>query len=379
MLFELNKEQSLLTSSLAEIIQNKIGNSYISFSQYMDLALYHPQYGYYNNCLYKFGSNGDYITSPLVSELFGSSLSVQIWEAFEKGAEHNILEFGAGNGQLMLDILTNLGSKVKHYYIIELSASLALQQQQRLIKNMPDFKDRVTWLTQLPQEFNGVIIGNEILDAIPCDVVYWNNAEIFSKVVTHKDGKFLFTEIKASRQIQEIVKDIYQIENDYISEVSPRRIGFINTISGILNQGVILLIDYGYGQAEYYSPGRPHGTLRGFFRQHQLDDVLIYPGLIDITSSVDFTSIANAAISSSLDLLGFTTQSSFLINCGIVDQLERKRTLVSDSEYLQFTNQLNRLISPNDMGDIFKVIAFSKQLDHSDYIGFRVGDRTYTL
>lgn len=379
MLFDLNKKQAKLTESLSKIIQKEIGDTYIPFSKYMSLALYHPKYGYYNNLLYKFGSRGDYVTAPLVSELFAVGLSKQIKEIFARDIEHNILEFGAGNGQLMLDILANIGNEIKHYYILELSTSLAHVQQERLIKEMPKFKDRVTWLSELPKKFNGVVVGNEILDAIVCDVVHWHDGKICSKYVRCESDKFIFTDIKASEEIQELCKNIKQAENDYTSEISLERSGFMKSLSEMLHTGVILLIDYGYGESEYYSPSRSKGTLRGFFRQHQLDDVLTYPGLIDITSSVDFTAVAKAAIDNNLDLLGFTTQSSFLINCGTVDELEKKHKSCSDREYLQLTNQLNRLISPNDMGEVFKVIAFSKNLDYTDYLGFKSGDRSYTL
>jgi|SRR6185437_964306 len=379
MLFDLNKKQVKLTESLSKIIKKEIGETYIPFSKYMDLALYHPKYGYYNNLLYKFGSRGDYVTAPLVSELFAVGLSKQIKEIFERDVEHSLLEFGAGNGQLMLDILANIGNDIEHYYILELSTSLAQVQQERLIKEMPKFKDRVTWLTELPKKFNGVVVGNEILDAIVCDVVHWHDGEIYSKVVSSQSDKFVFTDIKASEEIQELCQDIKQTDNDYTSEISLERSGFMKSLSEMLHTGVILLIDYGYGESEYYSASRSKGTLRGFFRQHQLDDVLMYPGLIDITSSVDFTSIAKAAIDSGLDLLGFTTQSSFLINCGITKELEKRHKKCTESEYLQFTNQLNRLISPNDMGEVFKVIAFSKNLEYVDYLGFKSGDRSYTL
>ncbi|MCC2625416.1 MAG: hypothetical protein K0R14_1289 [Burkholderiales bacterium] len=379
MQFDLNKRQVKLTEALSKIIQDEIGETYISFSKYMSLALYHPQYGYYNNLLYKFGSSGDFITAPLVSELFAVGLSRQIKEIFKRNVVKNILEFGAGNGQLMLDILANTKDEIKHYYILELSTSLVQVQKERLLKEKPEFKDRVSWLTELPKKFDGVIIGNEVLDAIPCDVVHWQNGKIYSKVVSFNADKFVFTDIKADENTQEVCKNIRQTTNNYTSEISLERMGFIKSLSEMLHTGVIILIDYGYGESEFYLPTRVQGTLRGFFRQHLLDDVLMYPGLIDITSSVDFTAIAKTAIDNNLELLGYTTQSSFLINCGIIQELEKRHKKCTDSEYLQLTNQLNRLISPNQMGEAFKVIAFSKNLDNVDYLGFSGNDRSYTL
>lgn len=377
MLFDLTKEQISLTSALADIIKDQIQDTYIEFSQYMQLALYHPQYGYYSNLLHKFGPHGDYVTAPLVSELFAVGLSRQIEEIFQRGVTRHILEFGAGNGQLMLDILAN--SDITHYYIVEISASLVTLQQQRLFRELPEFQDRVTWLSALPQNFSGVIIGNEILDSIPCDIVRWHNGKIYSKVVSFNDNKFCFSDVVANTQTQEFVKNIQQTENDYVSEISFMRNGFIKSLGALLDQGVILLIDYGYGAAEYYSPSRAQGTLRGFFRHHLLDNVLIYPGLIDITSSVDFTAVAQVAISNNLDLLGFTTQSAFLINCDIISELEKKKAQCTDGKYLQLTNRLNQLISPNEMGEIVKVMALGKNVNHVDYIGFSSQERGHTL
>ena len=380
-LFTLDSEQETLTNQLQQIVFAEINknNNYISFSRYMELALYHPSLGYYNNLLYKFGKHGDFVTAPLISELFGTCVSHQILELFNHQVNPNILEVGSGNGQLMLDILSQIGDKLTHYYILELSANLANLQQQRLEQELPQYKDKVIWLTDLPLDFKGVILANEVLDAQPCEVVHWQPNQVSLRGVTNQGGKFSYVDIKASGEVLDIANSLATNQADYISEISLINRGFICSLAECLASGVILLIDYGYTAHEYYSEMRNRGTLRGFFRQHQLDDVLIYPGLIDITASVDFTAIATSGIGSGLDLIGYTKQANFLINCGIVSQLENKKQQLNDLEYLKMSNQVNRLISPNEMGEAFKVLAFSKNIEFADFIGFSQGDKSHTL
>ena len=384
-LFTLDSEQESLTNQLQQVILAEIdkNNGYIPFSRYMELALYHSQLGYYNNLLFKFGSQGDFVTAPLISELFGACLSNQILELFDNQVNPDVLEFGAGNGQLMLDILNQIGDKITHYYILELSANLANLQRQRLEQELPQYKDKVIWLTGLPQEFNGVILANEVLDAQPCELVHWQQSQVSIRGVANHDNKFACVNVEAYGEIFDIAsslsRDILQNQEDYISEISLSNRGFIGSLAKCLASGAILLIDYGYPANEYYGEKRTRGTLRGFFRQHQLDDVLLYPGLIDITASVDFTAIATVGIDNDLDLIGYTTQANFLINCGIVSQLDNKKQQLSNVEYLKISNQVNRLISPNEMGEVFKVIAFSKNLDFADFMGFMQGDKSHSL
>ena len=384
-LFTLDLEQEVLTNQLQQIIIAEIhnNNGYIPFSRYMELALYHPNLGYYNNLLYKFGSKGDFVTAPLISELFGVSVSDQMLELFANQVNPDILEFGAGNGQLMLDILGQIGNLVDKYYIIELSANLANLQQQRLEKEFPQHKDKVIWLTELPEEFNGVILANEVLDAQPCELVRWSNNEMHLIGVANHDGKFTYIDTKADGDVlstASLLPISFPInQTNYISEISLSNRGFITSLAQCLSSGVILLIDYGYPVTEYYNEMRNRGTLRGFFRHYQLDDVLLYPGLIDITASVDFTAIATTGVDVGLDLIGYTTQANFLINCGVISQLEAKKQQLDNVEYLKMSNQVNRLISPGEMGEIFKVLAFSKNVNFADFIGFSNGDKSYTL
>jgi SAM-dependent MidA family methyltransferase len=381
-LFTLEPEQEVLTDQLKQVISADINsnNGHIPFSRYMELALYHPQLGYYNNLLYKFGSQGDFVTAPLTSELFGTCISNQILELFDNQVNPDILEFGAGNGQLMLDVLGRIGRQIKKYYILELSANLVNLQKQRLEHELPECKDKVVWLSDLPQNFNGVILANEVLDAQPCELIHWCQNQVSLRGIANLDNNFVYVDVQARGEVLDIANALpVGQKSDYIAEISLSNRGFMASLNECMTRGVILLIDYGYPASEYYNEARCRGTLRGFFRQHQLDDVLIYPGLIDITSSVDFTAIATSGIDAGLDFIGYTTQANFLINCGVVSELETKEQQLGNVEYLKLSNQVNRLISPNEMGEAFKVIAFSKNIDFADFMGFSTGDKSHVL
>lgn len=435
MVLNLSAEQLELTVKLQQKIAKVINSSPISaipFSQYMNMALYDPEFGYYNNLLYKFGQHGDFITSPIVSDFFAKCLVNQFIELFNNQVSYNILEIGAGNGQLMLDILTyfselNFISKntnlsnanlitstaksdivVPNYYILELSASLAKLQQERLLSKLPHLKNKVFWINELPQDFDGIILANEVLDAQPCEVLKWSNninysnSEIFTRHVSLKKTNNLKSDVNQNLQAnlefdyidipstdellligQELLtsninNNLYR--HEYVSEVNLNNRGFVKSISQILSKGCILLIDYGYGASDYYANSKYNGTLRGFFRHHLLDNVLQYAGLVDITASVNFTTIADIAVSNQLDFIGYTTQANFLINCGLLDLLIlQKNNCKNDTDYLKVTNQINKLTSINEMGESFKVIGFSKRIDFDNWRGFKTRDLSYLL
>ncbi|MFN8770648.1 MAG: class I SAM-dependent methyltransferase [Neisseriaceae bacterium] len=378
-LFHLTDEELDLTNKLSCIIREEIDNSNgsIPFSKYMELALYHKEFGYYNNLLFKFGSAGDFVTAPLVSELFAKCLSNQVTELFSHVPIKNILEIGAGNGQLMLDILSNIGDTINYYYILDLSANLTNLQYNRLKSELPQYINKVKWLNSLPNNFEGIIIGNEVLDAQPCESYIIDNGELFRREVAYANDQFYYVS-KLLNDCEDIdyIKRISLATDNYIIDINMNNRWFIKSIAQCLNKGCAIFVDYGYGQREFYSLNHSKGTIRGFFRQQQLDDVLIYPGLIDITSSVNFTSIAEAAVENGIDLIDYTSQGAFLINCGILDYVGKTKDTL---EQLQLSNQVNRLISPNEMGQIFKVIGFSKNVDFRDWIGFKDFSLSYSL
>lgn len=378
-LFNLTTEQLELSTHLTTKIITEINNKgSIPFSQYMNMALYDRDFGYYNNLSHKFGYKGDFITAPGVSDLFAKMISRQLSELFDNGVPPCILEFGAGNGQLLLDILDEIGDRLVNYYILEISSDLSQLQQNRLREIAPQFLNKVIWLDKLPLEFKGIVLANEVLDAQPCELVQWQGGKISSLNVTYTNNQFLLVKEQANPELYDIAKDI-PVLWDHVAEINLNNRAFVKTLAQCLSFGCILLIDYGYSEREYYAPHRFKGTLRGFFRQHVVDDVFIYPGLIDITSSVDFTAIANSAINHGLDLVGYVSQESFLLNCGIVEYVIAQENKLTPQNYLKLTQQLNKLTSINEMGEIFKVMSFSKGFDFIDWIGFNLGDRSYSL
>jgi len=388
------KQLDLSSKLSAKIIQaiNQL-DGVIPFSQYMQLALYDPELGYYTNLLHKFGRAGDFITASGISNLFGKCLARQILELYKYGVLPNILEFDAGNGQLMLDILHEIGGKLERYYVLELSANLIQLQKQLVQEAYPQFFTKVVWLDQLPQSFCGVILANEVLDAQPCELIAWQDDKIYQRGVSYHDvsasdelestpnyTQFYYQNYPISEQLQEIASALPINHPEHISEINLCNRGFIKTLAHMLDQGCILLIDYGYSESEYYNEERVNGTLRGFFHQHQLDNVLGYPGVCDITTSVDFSAITNTAINNQLDFIGYTTQANFLFNCGILDYVAQAQIGLNSVELIDLNNQVKRLTLPSpEMGEVFKVIGFSKRIEFDNWLGFTSGDMSHTL
>ena len=378
----LNQSEQQLTNMLANKIRQAImqNNGNISVQQYIDMALYDREYGYYNNTLAKFGHAGDFITAPLVSKLFAQCLCVQIGEFWQYSHERNILEIGSGNGQLMLDLLSLCGNQINNYYALETSAHLRQLQEQKINLDFPHLAHKIHWLVELPLIFDGIIIANELLDAQPCEVVVWEEQHIYSRCVSiDANNNFVYSNSSVNNQELLVIAQQLNIHGNYISEINLSNRALIGNLAKMLTAGMILFIDYGYTQHEYYAPQRTNGTLRGFYQQQQLDDILIYPGLIDITSSVDFTAMATAAVSYQLDCIGYVNQANFLFNCGVLDIMEQSYKQLSQLEYLKLTQQMNYLTGLENMGELFKVIGFTKAIDFSDWIGFRHNDRIHTL
>ena len=316
------------------MIREKIfaSNGWIPFSHYMDLALYAPGMGYYSSGATKLGSAGDFVTAPEISSLFGRSLTCQVMQILQRVAHKNILEFGAGSGKLACDMLLALEKSEglpEQYYILEVSAELRQRQQALFTKTIPHLMDRIVWLERLPEQFVGVILANEVLDAMPVHVLAWKGHVVFERGVIWQDDRFAWQDRPIQdaglRAIADELLGEFNPHHDqgleYISEVNLAAIGFMHSLGELLQQGVILLIDYGFGRSEYYHPQRSQGTLMCHYRHHAHDDPFYLPGLQDITSHVDFSAITQAAEHAKLQLLGYTTQAHFLINCGIADGL----------------------------------------------------------
>lgn len=361
---------------------------WISFAHYMRLALYAPGMGYYSGGAIKFGQAGDFVTAPEISSLFGQTVARQAGQVLElAGAGGNILEFGAGTGKLALDLLLELeklGRLPKQYFILEVSAELQQRQRHLLEEHAPHLASQVVWLECLPEEFTGLILVNEVIDAMPVHLIVWRNARLFERGVAWRDNEFEWKDhpliegelFEAAHELNlplEFGSDV----GAYVSEIGLAARGFMLSLANILQRGAILLIDYGFGSGEYYHPQRDRGTLMCHYRHHVHDDPFYLPGLQDITSHVDFSAIARVATHAGQELLGYTNQAHFLINCGITGILAQIPA-ENAKDYLPLANQVQKLVSPAEMGEMFKAIAFGKNI-HQALTGFTSGDKSRLL
>lgn len=376
-----DREAAASSAALAAAIRAEITASggWIPFARFMELALYAPNFGYYTGGARKLGDAGDFITAPELTPLFARTLA-PLAQAVMAASKPQILEFGAGSGRLAADLLAELarrGQLPDQYFILDLSAELCQRQYETLRASVSDFVDRVVWLDNLPARFEGMVLGNEVLDAMPVHLVRWASNEVLERgVVVNADGSFEWADRLAIGRLQEVALQL-PVASPYISEVAIASTAWVSECARMLLRGALLLFDYGFPRAEFYHPHRSTGTLMCHYRHHAHTDPLWLPGLNDITAHVDFTSIADAAVSSGLELAGFTSQASFLIECGLLDRLAAIGQ--SDSvEYLRATAQVQKLLSPSEMGELFKVIGFTRRLD-SRLPGFGSGDRSHTL
>lgn len=366
-----------LSAQLCQQIDNAGG--WIPFSQYMEQALYAHGLGYYTAGSRKLGAPGDFVTAPEITSLFGATLAHQIAELLPQTAG-TLYEFGAGSGRLAVDLLRELEAidcLPAHYAIMDLSPDLIERQRATLSTELPHLLERIEWLTQLPEQLDGVIIGNEVLDAMPCELIYWN-PEPQQRGVSYNAAGFIWQD----RTIQDPWLQQHALQLDihaeqYLSEINLNNLAFIRTLATQLRRGAILLLDYGFPQSEYYHPQRHMGTLIGHYRHHTIDDPFYLPGLMDLTSHVDFSAIAQTGIDAQLELIGYTNQAQFLINCGITDILQR---LDPDDikTWAPQAGAVQKLLSPAEMGELFKVIGFGKGV-RIDWQGFSQGDRCHTL
>jgi SAM-dependent MidA family methyltransferase len=358
---------------------------WINFAQMMDAALYTPGLGYYSGGAKKFGLSGDFVTASEISPLFSRTIARQVQQVFgamqTQGKQADILELGAGTGRFAKELLLEMAKLEQlpaRYMILEVSAHLREVQQATLRATLPDtLMNRVVWLDALPENFDGVIFANEVLDALPVHIIKTTADGIAEMGVVSDDRGLAWKEKPASLlALKDFVSEI-NLTDCYTTEVCLAATGLVASLAGILQSGMLLMIDYGFSRAEYYHPQRNQGTLMCHYRHRSHGDPLIYLGLQDITAHVDFTRIAEAGVSNGLELVGFLTQAQFLINAGITELLQS--IPVEDSaKYLPLVASAQKLLSPAEMGDLFKVIAFEKNLD-IPFIGFSSGDKSHTL
>jgi SAM-dependent MidA family methyltransferase len=352
---------------------------WISFADYMQQALYTPHLGYYSGGGNKFGIGGDFVTAPQISPLFAQAIANQLAPVLlETGGA--ILELGAGTGRLAQGLLRALHTQhqlLPHYYILEVSANLRMRQQESLQAGLPaELYARVQWLDRLPEQFTGVVIGNEVLDAIPVQLVEWHGGRWLERGVGYEHG-FVWQTRPLQNEAGVAHIDAAQLPEGYLTEINPAAQGLIASLAAMLQQGLILLPDYGFSTREYYHPQRNQGTLMCHYQHYAHDDPLRYPGLQDITAHVDFTAMAETALAHGLDCAGYTNQAQFLINCGIL-QLLQQINPEDSAHYLPQVAAVQKLLSPAEMGELFKVLALSKGIS-LPLLGFLQGDKRHQL
>ncbi len=354
--------------SLSELIRAEIeaAGGWLGFDRFMALALYAPGLGYYSGERRKFGlmpaQGSDFVTAPELSPLFGRVLAAQIAQALVATGVSEVIEFGAGSGALAEQLLSTLGERIRRYRIVELSGSLRERQRERLSA----FAGRVEWLDAWPETIAAIVIGNEVLDAMPVQLIAFDgNAWSERGVVRHGEG-FAFAD-RASPARPPLAAAFVP---GTVTEIHPQAEAFIASLAARLQRGAAFFIDYGFPEAEYYLPQRLGGTLM-CHQAHRADtDPLVAVGDKDITAHINFTGIALAAQNAGLTVLGYTSQAHFLLNCGLAE-------LLQDAD-LPTRSMAHRLIAEHEMGELFKVIGFAPQSGF-DALGFARGDRSHTL
>jgi SAM-dependent MidA family methyltransferase len=361
-----------LCSTVAQAIDSAGG--WIPFDHYMQQVLYTPGLGYYAAGATKLGgpvTGGDFVTAPEISPLFAQALATQVAELFAQ-APARILEFGAGSGRLARDLLVALresGAPCERYSIVEVSPDL--QERQRALLAGED----VEWLTAAPSGFAGVMLANEVLDVMPVRLFVKRGEGVMERGVSQRGGRFGFAERAAAPDlaiaVAEIEREVGTLPEGYASEIGFAARAWMRSVADWLQHGALLAIDYGFPRREYYHPQRLMGTVMCHYRHHAHADAFWLPGLNDLTAHVDFSAMAEAAHQSGLQVLGYTSQAHFLLNCGLIDRLKVEPTP-------QQTGAAHRLVSEAEMGELFKVLAVGRGIS-GPLVGLESGDRTARL
>ncbi|WP_312261410.1 SAM-dependent methyltransferase [Limnohabitans sp.] len=346
-----------------------LAGGWLGFDRFMAMALYEPGLGYYTNALQKFGampsSGSDFVTAPGMSPLFGQTLAVQVRQALQATGTDEIWEFGAGTGALALQLLDSLGDDLARYTIIDLSGTLRARQADTLLK----YADKVRWLDNWPKAIEGVVVGNEVLDAMPVHLLQRTDGVWHERGVVSAGQGFAWqdrpTDLRPPIDIEG--------EHDYLTEIHPQAEAFITSLAERLlagKGGAAFFLDYGFPEAEYFHPQRHMGTVM-CHQLHQADDnPLLAVGQKDITAHVNFTGVALAAQNAGLAVLGYASQAWFLLNLGLAERMAQAS--------LAERSQAQRLVNEHEMGELFKVIGLTTSADGVAQ-GFARGDRSHRL
>ena len=363
-----------MKSSIELYLTDRINNQgEISFSEFMEISLYHKDYGYYTSKTQIFGKNGDFITSPINSSLFGESISnefINLKSNIDK--DLSIIEMGGGDASLAIDLLKNLKTKKclpNKYILLEISDSLIKLQKDNIKKSTPDLYYLFEWKNSLEDlSMDGLIIANEFFDALPTERfrVTGDNIECLFVGIDGDSYKYIWNsapsnfikELEAAKNNHEIY-----FKNNYISEINLHYKKWLKSLDKVLNSGVIFLIDYGYNSKEYFLEDRSEGTLVCVHNHQPNFEPMINIGEQDLSSFVNFSHLKNICLNTNLDVAGYLIQSNFLINLGILDLFQSKK--MSENEKLDELNRLKNILLPNTMGEIFKVLVMKKNMDIS--------------
>ncbi len=368
--------QTLLAASQAD-------GGWLSFARFMELALYAPGLGYYSSGARQIGAAGDFTTAPQTSPLFGAALAQQLAQIMDH-TTGELLELGPGLGVLAGDVLVELetlGCLPERYALLEVSGALRAQQQATIAARAPHLVERCVWLDALPATLTGAVFGNEVLDAMPVEWLVWHDQAWWQRGVRIDAALELALDerpapVDLATQVGACFADPSLIPEGYATEFATHALGLVSTLSERLHKGAALFIDYGFPAAEFYHPQRSCGTLIAHYRQRAHGDVLLWPGLQDLTAHVDFTGVAERAHEAGCEILGYTSQARFLLNCNITDLIRSRPE--QTQRWLPAVNGLQRLISESEMGELFKVIAFGRDISCA-LEGFRMGNRSARL
>jgi SAM-dependent MidA family methyltransferase len=368
------------SAKVVERVHEAIARSggWLSFAAYMQIALYEPGLGYYASGTRKFGTGGDFVTAPELTPLFGRSLAVQV-DAIARGSTNDVLELGAGTGSLAADLLTALDERGARwrYRILEPSPDLRDRQRTTIVERTPALASRVEWIDTLPQRIEGVVVMNEVLDALPCHVVVRRAGQWFERGVVASGTLALEDRPLGEGALRRFAQARFPSAIDYASELNPAAEALVTSLAQRLGSGALLIVDYGFPRHEYYHAQRTSGTLVAHYRHRVHGDPLLWPGLCDLTAHVDFTAIAGAGARGGLDIAGFTTQAAFLLGCGIVEALQATGEPQSLA-YVKAASAAQTLLSPAEMGELFKVLALSAT-EGIAWPGFAVRDMRHRL
>jgi len=369
----------------AQIAEN---DGAIPFSRFMELSLYAPGLGYYSAGASKFGESGDFITAPELGPIFAACVAESVAPVFTQiGPQARFFELGGGTGafaEVALKRLMELDALPDRYCFLEPSAELRHRQRERLRERLvPPLFELVEWLDgPFEDEWDGVLFANEVIDALPTPRFAIEAGEVYEEHVAIEAGELVRVLRPADAFLGNAVRHLErqlgrEFEHGYRSEALPQLPYWVQAVSGGLRNGAMLFIDYGYSRGEYYLPERDDGTLRAYYRHRTHGEPLLWPGLQDLTASVDFTALAEAGVAAGFDFAGYCSQASFLLGNGMAGVLERIDRITDEGERLKRTQEVKRLTLPSEMGERFQVMGFEKGVEFG--AAFLVGDLSFRL